>query len=169
LSNEPLDPEVGLKHAPNTALLAVLRAQAVPSVDPRYPAWNVGRYELHTHPDLGERLNQLASSLPRHQERILYGSPVLATQAGFIFAVAWGMKFLAFRLAEADLPLAAELGGDSARERAQKWISPLAASLEANWIAFDPWGSDLPSRKWTGDLEYFCALACQFTASLDRE
>jgi len=157
---------VGLGHPSNVALLVVLREQAVPSTDPSPSAWDAAGYELHTHPDLEERLTQLASSLPGHRSAMLYGCPVLATKAGVVFAVACGMRFLAFRLADADIPLALEMGGGSTRELAQTWISPVGASLEANWIAFDPWGSALPSGKWTGDLKYFFEQAYHYASSI---
>lgn len=167
MSSEHLDPDVGLGHQVNAAVLAVLRAQAVPSTDPSPSAWHPAGYEPHTHSDLEERLSQLASSLPEHRSAMLYGCPVLASKGSVVFAVACGLRFLAFRLAEADIPLAVELGGEPARALAQRGRSPVSAGLEANWIVFDPWGSALPSRKWTGDLTYFCEQAFRHALSID--
>jgi hypothetical protein len=162
----PPNPEERLNHQANLALLAALRAQAVPAADLSHPAWSPGGFELHTHPDLEERLSQLASSLRPHRAVAVYGCPVLATRAGVIFAFAWGLRFLAFRLAAADAALAKEVGAELVGEARRTGQPPLWVGLEPEWTAFAPWGSARPSRQWTGDLGYFCERALEHAQAL---
>jgi hypothetical protein len=110
------------------------------------PPWVIDGYELHTHPDLHERLLQVAVALPRGCEAALFGCPVLAVR-GVVFAATLGTSFLGVRLAGDDVPLALELGG-------QSW-----SNAGDDWVSFDAWNIDVPTRTWIGDLSYWCERA----------
>ncbi|MBC9718965.1 hypothetical protein H9Y04_41210 [Streptomyces sp. TRM66268-LWL] len=76
----------------NTAVLAFLRAQAAPPGPVR--TYDIDAWELHTHPDLMERIGALA---PYGQLHSAYGVPVLAYE-GVAAAVALGTETLLLRL-----------------------------------------------------------------------
>ncbi|MFF7454482.1 hypothetical protein [Kitasatospora sp. NPDC008115] len=76
----------------NRALVAHLREQATPPSGPG--DYTLGPWQLHTHPDLCDRLSDLA---PRHPVEGLYGMPVLAFE-GVAAVVAAGLGTLLVRL-----------------------------------------------------------------------
>ena len=88
--------------------------------------YDLDGWQLHTHPDLGDRLR----SLNPHCFKGVYGVPVLATERGELFAVAMGTSLLALRLPDAE---AAEANAAGARE----W-----ADGGPGWLAVDPWSTD---------------------------
>ncbi|MFF2348247.1 hypothetical protein ACFVVL_00570 [Kitasatospora sp. NPDC058115] len=86
-------PVPALLDAPeNRALIAHLREQATPPDGPG--DFTLGPWQLHTHPDLCDRLSELA---PRHPVEGLYGMPVL-TFEGVAAVVAAGLDTLLVRL-----------------------------------------------------------------------
>jgi hypothetical protein len=90
----------------------------------------VDPYHPQTHPDLGERLFELAKPLPEDCNDVIYGCPVLATAKGIIFAVARGTNTLAFRIPIIFYPVALISGGKP------------AVAYGLNWIEFDGWPED---------------------------
>ncbi|WP_380283697.1 hypothetical protein [Kitasatospora purpeofusca] len=76
----------------NRALVAHLREQATPPSGPK--DFKLGPWQLHTHPDLCDRLSELA---PRHPVEGVYGMPALAFE-GVVAVVAAGMGTLLVRL-----------------------------------------------------------------------
>ena len=159
---EPDDsnPEKRFSDNANSKLLSFLRAHAAPldaqslailesrrarntssqhnefqrAIDPYHP---------QTHPDLGERLYELAKPLPEDCRAVVYGCPVLVTPKGIIFAVARGTNTLAFRTPVRFCPMALISGGKPA----------IAYGL--NWIEFDGW----PEGNQIANLQKWCRLA----------
>lgn len=60
--------------------------------------YSVGGYEVCVHPDLVDRLRQLAIATPKANFEYLFGTPVLTTLEGKIFASASGTSSLALYL-----------------------------------------------------------------------
>jgi hypothetical protein len=112
----------------NAVLLDLLREQGVPQENGAYlyEGW-----ELHTHPDLVERLEDLA---PRWPVVASFGVPVLAAK-GIAAVAAWGTGMLLARLPEAPLePL----------EPADP--CPPLTDPGQGWYTVCPWQSDFPRR-----------------------
>lgn len=109
----------------NTTLHALLQKQGVEGTGDVY---DLDGWQLHTHPDLCDRLQ----SLNPHCYRGAYGVPVLATDRDVYFGVAMGTSTLALRLPPEE---AAAAGG---RE------FPTAG---AGWVSVDPWKTDLDLLK----------------------
>lgn len=62
--------------------------------------YTVGGYEVRVHPDLVERLRELMIYCPKAQLEYVFGTPVLCTSAGDIFATVSGMRDLNVHLPE---------------------------------------------------------------------
>ncbi|WP_460073760.1 hypothetical protein [Streptomyces sp. YKOK-I1] len=120
-------PSLGPEHPRNAALLGFLRAQGS---RPSGPDDHVlGGWQLHTHPDLLERLAQLAPHAPLHAA---YGVPILA-YAGIAAAAGLGTSTLLLRLPAAPADL--EAG------------TPFPDLVDDGWRAVDAWQSALPSAE----------------------
>lgn len=129
----------------NRAVLSVLRASAVarPSDDPLA----LDGFELHTHPDLQERLDQVVAGQPGGRSVGLYGVPGLAA-ANVIYAVARGTGRIDFRIpAGARREEILQHGGNS--------DSPFGPE----WVVADAWLRDLPSAAGTDLLRSWAAAA----------
>ncbi|MFD8804610.1 hypothetical protein [Streptomyces sp. NPDC059597] len=112
----------------NTALLALLRQQGTPQ---ERGAYAYEGWELHTHPDLVERLEDLA---PRWPVLATFGVPVLAAK-GIAAVVALGTSSLLVRLPGVPAePL----------ERAEP--CPPLTDPGQGWYSLRPWQSELPSE-----------------------
>src|SRR5205823_3458362 len=92
-----------MKHLPpvlrtpaNQPLLSMLEPLATPPKPP-YMDWDIDEYELHCHPDLMERLEQVAADT---QGRLsaAFGVPVLVHPNGIAFGFARGMWNLFLRV-----------------------------------------------------------------------
>jgi hypothetical protein len=112
--------------AANSDLLNFLRAQAVRPTGP--DDYELDGWQLHTHPDLGERLQALGRGWPVSP---VYGVPVLAAK-GVAAIVAIGTDDLLIRLPRVPSDLSAG--------------SPRPPLTDTNWHAVDAWQSDLPSQ-----------------------
>lgn len=139
--------EQRFSHPENHEILAFLRKQAIPLTPAKRSPWDIDDFELHTHPDLCDRLQEVASTLPEKCIAALYGCPIFVAKNGIIFAVAIGTSSLKFRLSASDAEQAYELGGQADN------------GLGKKWVAFDAWQSDLPTRQWIGDLKFWCEQA----------
>ncbi|MFI8532553.1 hypothetical protein ACIGMX_20210 [Streptomyces aquilus] len=116
-------PQILADHPRNAALLAFLRAQGCAPSGPHDYA--LGAWQLHTHPDLMDRLAELGLGAPLHAA---YGVPLLARE-GVAAVAATGTNRLLLRLpaAPADLePSTAVPGLD-----------------RDGWWAVDAWQSEL--------------------------
>lgn len=91
------DPVARFPHPANVGILACLQSGAVLSASPS--VYNVDGFVLRTHPDLSERLFDIAGPRATHCQDAAYGHPVLAA-SGVVFAVAVSMNALLFRLPE---------------------------------------------------------------------
>ncbi|TDU03363.1 hypothetical protein EDD99_1785 [Streptomyces sp. 846.5] len=144
----------------NTALLNFLRPLARPPSGPG--DWTLGEWQLHTHPDLEERLADLTPrerlhsptlttrTIRAHQEQLhcAYGVPVLCYE-GIAVAVAMGTGTLLVRLPA--LPENLKPG------------EPVPPLTDHDWQSVDPWQSHLitaeGNRRLTGLLRGAIAAA----------
>lgn len=134
----------------NTALLDLLRQQGVPQEGGAY----VYGGELHTHPDLVERLEVLA---PQWPVLPTFGMPVLAAK-GIAAVVARSMGMLLVRLPEAPAePL----------QRAEP--CPPLTDPGQGWYSLCPWQSELPSAESKRLLALLIQHALSYAASLSED
>ncbi|MET4644499.1 hypothetical protein ABZY10_31540 [Streptomyces sp. NPDC006539] len=135
----------------NTALLDLLRQQGVPQ---ERGAYVYEGWELHTHPDLVERLEDLA---PKWPVLATFGMPVLAAK-GIAAVVAWSMGMLLMRLPEAPAePL----------EPAEP--CPPLTDPGHGWYSLCPWQSELPSAESKRLLALLIQHALSYAASLSED
>lgn len=135
----------------NTALLDVLREQGVPQ---EHGAYVYEGWELHTHPDLVERLEDLA---PHWPVLATFGMPVLAGK-GIAAVVASGMGTLLVRLPEAPSePLEPAASCPPLTDPGQGWYSVC------------PWQSELPSAESKRLLSLLVRHALSYAASLSED
>ena len=135
-------------HPCNTALLDFLRRQASPPSGP--DDYTLETWQLHTHPDLIQRLGELAPGWPI---TAAYGVPILASQ-GIAAAVALGTDWLAVRTGH--LP-----PGIETADPAPEW-----SSAQGNWYAVSPWQSHLSAADGTRALRELIAAALTQAAGL---
>lgn len=133
----------------NAALLALLRSRGVPQEggDYAYEGW-----ELHTHPDLLARLNELA---PHSAPLPTFGVPVLATR-GVAAVAAWGTDTLLLRLPSAPV-----------LERAA--ACPPLTDPGQGWYAVSAWQSELSSAQSARLLTRLVSDALVHAAALAGE
>ncbi|MGW0786208.1 hypothetical protein [Streptomyces sp. NPDC002913] len=135
----------------NTALLDLLRQQGVAQESGAYvhEGW-----ELHTHPDLVERLEELA---PQWPVLATFGVPVLAAK-GIAAVVARSMGILLVRLPEVPAgPL----------EPAEP--CPPLTDPGQGWYSLCPWQSELPSADSKRLLTQLIQHALSYAASLSED
>jgi hypothetical protein len=117
----------------------------------------IRRANPFAHSDLGEKLIELGKSVAGARAY----SPdfracafvVLHSDANVIFAIASGMRSLAFRLPEVVAP-------DALADHAAP------CDMGAEWLAFDPFGLGGPNKAGDGVLLKWCAAACRFAQTL---
>lgn len=145
-------------HPANQQLLEDLKQRAVPRQPSNASPFDIDDYELHTHPDLVERLYALAESLPQPCRGAIYGYPVLAANE-VVFAVAMGTSLLAMRLPE------------NMHKMAQEYTGKPYPRWGPEWTAFGPWSPEpyegypfarsdirnlsVRSHQYTEDLRYW--------------
>ncbi|MEV0483803.1 hypothetical protein AB0I69_24740 [Streptomyces sp. NPDC050508] len=135
----------------NTALLGLLREQGVGQV---HGAYAYEGWELHTHPDLVERLEDLA---PRWPVLATFGVPVLAAK-GIAAVVARGTGVLLVRLPEAP-PEPLEPAGPC----------PPLTDPGQGWYSVCPWQSELLSAESKRLLSLLVQHALSYAASLSKD
>jgi hypothetical protein len=123
---------------PNAALLALLKRDAIPARS----SYRLGVWELRTHPDLMDRLQELA---PDRAMLTAYGMPLFA-EAGVAAVVAMGTGTLFLRLPQD--PAALGLAGA---------LSPFELP---GWYGVDAWQSALPSAEGRSRLSALVFRAC---------
>ena len=149
----------------NKLLLEDLKERAVPRQPSNTSPFDLDGYELHTHPDLVERLYALAKSLPPSCRGAIYGYPVLAVNE-VIFAVATGTHLLAMRLPE------------NMRKMAEEYTGKPYPKWGPDWYTFGPWSPEpyegypfaradisnpsIRSHQYTQDLRYWLEVAYQY-------
>ena len=109
--------------------------------------WDEDGWELHTHPDLWQRLGDIAGS--RNAVVPLYGVAVILVD-GTIAAMAEGTHTLLLRLPYR--PDGIEPG---------HWVEPLC---NAGWQTVSPWPDDLSARAGLVRLAALLQEACAYTA-----
>ena len=82
----------------NANVLTALHSFAKPKERTLADPYVVDGYELHTRPDLVERLEQLMSYTPGATLEFAYGKPVVYAPNGRIFATAGGTHYLCLYL-----------------------------------------------------------------------
>jgi hypothetical protein len=123
--------------------LAILEARRARNTPPDEAQRPVDPYHTQTHPDLSDRLYELAEPIPEACRDVVYGCPVLATPKGIIFALARGTNGIAFRVPVTLYPMALGSGGKP------------AVAYGVNWIEFDAW----PEGNQINNLREWCRLA----------
>ncbi len=134
--------------APNAALLEFLRGQASPPSGPG--DYTLGSWQLHTHPDLIERLRELAPGWPL---TAAYGVPLLACE-GIAAVVALGTDWLVVRVGI--LP-----PGIETRDPAPEW-----SFARGDWRVLSPWQSQLSGADAKRILTALVSAALAHAASL---
>ena len=129
--------EDSLSHPANTVLLASLKRQAVVPTDTQVSPWDIDGFELHTHPDLIERLRELGEGGERDVTAV-YGIAVLVRPIGRPFAIAVGTRTLLLGLSEQP--------DDVVVSEMPAWFSA------AGWVGVNAWQSELPSADGTERL-----------------
>lgn len=106
----------------NAAILHYLAKYTVPESKTPDSSWIADGYDLHTHPDLGELLEQIGQ--PTNCLAFYFlGYNVLATTAGIIFALAKGTSTIAFHLPDpADKQNALLAGAILYKEVGPEWV-----------------------------------------------
>jgi len=86
--------------APNTELNDPVKAALLRNATPEGPhsGYSVDGYEVHTHPDLVERLRELMVYAPGSRFEYVFGTPTLQNLKGDIFAAASGTFSICLRL-----------------------------------------------------------------------
>jgi hypothetical protein len=93
---------------------------------------------LRCHPDLVERLAEMARPLRRGVRVFVEGCPVVHHPGGAPIACASGTSFLVVRSAQ------------PAGVLASKWDTP--PELDAAWVSLDPWAADVTFTRTLGVL-----------------
>lgn len=132
----------------NASLLDFLRSQASPPSGPGDYA--LGAWQLHTHPDLIDRLCELAPGWPL---AAAYGVPLLACD-GIAAVVALGTGWLAVRIDA--LP-----ANVKTLEPAPAWTF-----TGGDWHIVDPWQGQLSSAAGTRVLRDLVSGALTYAASV---
>ncbi len=132
----------------NATLLEFLRSQASSPSGPGDYA--LGAWQLHTHPDLMERLCELAPGWPL---TAAYGVPLLARE-GIAAVVALGTDWLAVRID--GLPANVETGG----------AAPAWSFAGGDWHIVDAWQGGLPSADGTRVLRGLVSGALSYAGRL---
>ena len=111
----------------------------------------VRRTNPFAHSDVGSLLLELGKGVPGSRAYspsfAQYAYVVLHTNAWRIFAIAFGQRGLAFRLAPVSRDAASSDGGVGASD-----IGP-------DWLSFEPWHPDIPGAVQRARLERWCARA----------
>lgn len=144
MAHDPVDTDL----RPNRELVAHLRRDARPRQpgDP-YP---FGDWRLRTHPDLMERLQEVAPD--GHQVVPLYGAAVLAANR-VVAVAAWGTGLLLVRHPSVPPTMTAAVDAPP----------PLAGR---GWRAVRPWRDDLPDEAELRQLRDVVAAALRHAAKL---
>ena len=112
----------------------------------------IRRVNPFAHSDVGSVLFELGKEIPGALAYCpvpsVYSYVVLHTAENRIFAIAYGMSALAFRLATGDEPNALSDGGIRATD------------IGAGWTRFEPWGRE-PKTATHGRLLRWCSRACE--------
>lgn len=132
----------------NASLLGFLRGRARPPGGPG--DYVLGAWQLHTHPDLMDRLCELAPGWPL---TAAYGVPLLACE-GVAAVVALGTDWLAVRIG----CLPANVG---TLEPAPDWCF-----AGGDWHIVDPWQGQLSSAEGSRVLRGLVSGALSYSASL---
>lgn len=110
--------------------------------------------ELRTHPDLVERVRDIAPA--REHVWILMGAPVLVTPGGAVYGFGFGMRTLGLHV-----------GGDtSGFARVEKKTPPSTGGgvivLNDEWISVDPWMTTAGKADGIAQLKALAARALEF-------
>jgi hypothetical protein len=140
--------------------LAFLRASLTPA-EQQWPRFvpvlrtvrDVSIGELRTHPDLVERVVQIAPA--REHVWILMGAPVLVTTLGAVYGLGFGMRTLA-------LHVGADLRGFERVETTPATTNRGRFVLNDEWISVDPWMPTPKAAVHTADLKALALSALAF-------
>lgn len=127
-------------HRENLNLVQYLEPRARKASAPT--DFDIDEWELHTHPDLTERLGQVAELAGAPLRLVpLFGVPVLVDQEGVVSAFAEGMNALVFRVGETQ-------------------IASKPHSIPG-WREFDAFDPEVPTDEQLSRLTEICRAAAQ--------
>ena len=151
--------------AENASLLAYLRSRAVVPTPSQRSPWDIDEYELHCHPDLVGRLEEVAAGLV-DTFTPAFGLPVLVHANGVAFAFAQGTSVIGLRLPVELQREVLEAPGSGRAHRADLEAMTLrfGEALGAEWIAADPWPIDLKPEPGLTQLRAWCGSAYEHAA-----
>ena len=133
-SDRAADLEALEREPANASMLAYLRDHSAPLTRRNASPWDIDGFELHTHPDLSERLEEVGAGLPGGGRFVgVYGYATLVDSHHVIRAVALGNAGFAFRVA--DPAVRADIEANSRFH----W-----SSGGGDWVGADAWPVDLP-------------------------
>jgi hypothetical protein len=139
-----------LEAVPNNGqVLTILRDRGV--YRPTSAPWTLDGYELHCHPDLEERIGQLAAGLPGGSTIGLYGTPGLAAN-DIVYAVAMGMSTIHVRLPACPV-----------RDEITRHSDLGPSAFGPDWVVADAWLSHLSSAAGTALLHSWLREAAAAT------
>jgi hypothetical protein len=138
-----LDPETAELDAapPNWQVLAWLRVGA----EPARSEYRLGGYEQHVHPDVCERLGQVARG---GRSVAAYGHCARVARAGVLYAIGMGTGSIALRLPDGLV-----------REAVLAHDGRLDTGLGPEWVVADAWLSEVPRAEGTSLLEEWVEAA----------
>ena len=123
----------------NATILEHLRSATAPRTRRNASPWDVDAFELHSHPDLTERLDELRQGVTGAGSHVgIYGYTALVDRGGAVRVVSLGNAGFAIRVA--DPAVRADIEANSRF----RWHAPDPA-----WIGADPWPFDLPLAEGT--------------------
>ncbi len=130
------DPETGELEAihENRLVLAWLRESA----EPARSEYRLGAYEQHVHPDVCDRLDQVASG---GRTVGAYGHCARVARDGALYAIGMGMGSIALRLP-----------GGQVREAVLARGGRLDQGLGTAWVVADAWLTEVPRPEGTALL-----------------
>ena len=142
----------------NERLLAYLRGQAVVPAEPE--AWQIDDHELHCHPELVDRLEDVGRGIVQTMTPA-FGLPVLVHPNGVAFAFAQGTSTIALRLPLALQREVLDAPGSGRAHRFELEATTLRFSerLGADWVAADPWPIELTPEAGLEQLRRWCRRA----------
>lgn len=138
-------------------------------------------YVLHTHPDLGSLLMDIAEELPGHYSQFLFGYDVVANKLGAVCASAVNMHDLIFRLPDNARGQALELGGHPHSDLGGEWVvfhawsTNVTAAGEPEKVRESPPGSfggarrDMNDRKRIAFFRVWCEEAWAYVNELSTD
>jgi hypothetical protein len=176
----------------NAPIVAWLKANSEPRVSKPTPSWQSSdrvplidkhAYVLHSHPDLGTVLSEVAEELPSYYSQFLFGYIVLANPQGVIFAAVVSLDKLLFKLPERVRWSARWRGARRYAEIANDWMvfdilhTKTKRAGDPNRVSETPKGvkdttpdykRTMEERRWIAFFRVWCEAAYEYAETLAK-